>query len=325
MNTFRHLVWGWGLVGWLGIAQAQLAAPRFACDEPTFDFGERDNSTTVVHDFVIRNDGNATLEITGIRPSCGCTVANVSRPSLEPGQATTLTARFTLEGRTGPQHKTIAVESNDPRSPQSVLALTGTAVALVDVVPRTVYASNLLPGQAVTNVIKITSREDEPLEIVSIDTGNPLVRAEAVEVVAGREYDVVVRAGSDLPKGATYGRIALQTSSKRLPVANVAYRYNVIGEISVYPQELTMLEQDRPLNKTIVITPGTVTDFTVTEVRAPSSDIGVEISKLGGGRYRVVLSNIVPSRALDGKEVHVRTTAANMEDVPVRFRIIPRG
>jgi hypothetical protein len=205
-----------------------------------------------------------------------------------------------------------------------VLTLSGTATTLVEVAPRSLHAANLKSGMSVTNVIKVTSREDTPLAITDIDTGNPLVTAEVIEVTAGKAYDIVVRTSAELPKGPTFGRIAIRTTSPRLPLANVAFRYNVIGEISVYPQELAMLEQDTPLAKTLVVTPGTVSDFQITDIKVPSEAIKVNISKLGGGRFRVVLSNIVPTMELNGQAVHVLTTAANMEDVAVPFKVIRR-
>ena len=301
---------------------AQESAAKLTCDKPVFDFGQQDNSESIEHDFVIRNDGNETLEIIKAKPSCGCTVANISNKTVEPGATSIITAKLSLAGRTGKQHKTITVTSNDPQSPRSILTLKGEATTLVDVQPKSFHASNLTPGQIATNKIHVTSREDEPLEIISVETGTPLITAEIVEIEPGKKFEIIVLNAETLPKGPTFGRVVIKTSSKRRPIVNVAYRLVVVGEISVYPQEIAMVQQDTPLKKTLVVSPGTVTDFEVTDVEVPNEDIKVDIRNLSGGRYRVLLSNILPSIELNGKEIHVLTTATNMEDVTIPLKVI---
>ena len=42
-------------------------APRIVCDEPLFDFGEKNNTEFVEHDYPIRNSGTLSLEIRNVR------------------------------------------------------------------------------------------------------------------------------------------------------------------------------------------------------------------------------------------------------------------
>ena len=60
-------------------AATVAADPAIFCEEPSYDFGTQDSSQTVTHEFVILNKGDADLEILQARPSCGCTVANISQ------------------------------------------------------------------------------------------------------------------------------------------------------------------------------------------------------------------------------------------------------
>ncbi len=108
---------------------AETAAPKIVCDQMVYNFGERKNDQDVEHAYVIKNEGNATLEIKQARASCGCTVANIANKTVPPGEETTITAKLNLRGRLGPQHKTITVDSNDPRVPALVLTLEGNSLA----------------------------------------------------------------------------------------------------------------------------------------------------------------------------------------------------
>ena len=60
-------------------------APRLVCEQPTFEFGELDESAVVEHEFVLRNAGTAPLNITSVRAACGCTVASLQDPIVQPG------------------------------------------------------------------------------------------------------------------------------------------------------------------------------------------------------------------------------------------------
>ena len=52
-------------------------APKIVCDEPSYDFGERDNNGFVEHNYVVRNAGTLS-EIREVRASCGCTAVKPS-------------------------------------------------------------------------------------------------------------------------------------------------------------------------------------------------------------------------------------------------------
>lgn len=95
-------------------------APNIVCDQPLYDFGKT-SEASVTHEFVIRNTGELDLEIEKVRPTCGCTVAKLSRKVIPPGGTASIRSTLSLRGRKGRVKKSIRVESNDPD--QSVLNL----------------------------------------------------------------------------------------------------------------------------------------------------------------------------------------------------------
>lgn len=56
--------------------------------------GEPDSAGHVVHEFVIKNVGNATLALSEINSTCGCTVARVSKQEIEAGDQATIHVDF---------------------------------------------------------------------------------------------------------------------------------------------------------------------------------------------------------------------------------------
>src|SRR5437899_609724 len=60
--------------------------PKAVAVEPVVDVGTIAKGDNVTHDFVIKNEGAATLEITQVRPACGCTVVSFDK-TIAPGKS----------------------------------------------------------------------------------------------------------------------------------------------------------------------------------------------------------------------------------------------
>ena len=127
-----------------------------------------------------------------------------------------------------------------------------------------------------------------------------------------------------LPKGATTGRLVLKTSTSARPKINVPFRFNVVGELSVYPAEISLIPRDRPQTKIISVSPGLVKEFTIAQVIVPDESIQAVVEDLKGSRYRIVLKNIVRAEELDGKSVKITTSAPGMESFEIPFKVMIR-
>jgi len=303
-----------------GFAQDE-PAPKLVCDEPVYEFGEVDNTKKVEHDFIIRNEGNTTLNISNVKAACGCTVANVSTKLVPPGESSTISAVLNLSGKDGVMNKRITVHSNDPNSKQTILSLKGKATSLVSYTPRSMMTPSLVHGELATNIITVTSLEDSPLEVSIENIGSKHLEAELLEKENDKEVKVRVTTKPSLPKGATTGRLVLKTSTSARPLINVPFRFNVVGELSVYPAEISLIPRDRPQTKIISVSPGLVKEFTIDQVIVPDDGIQASVEDLKGNRYRIVLKNILRSEELDGKFVRILTTAPNMESIEIPFKV----
>ena len=70
----------------------------------------------VVATFPFTNAGTEPVTITSLRTSCDCTTASLAKHTYAPGEGGSITATFTVGGRTGPQTKTILVQTTDKRT-----------------------------------------------------------------------------------------------------------------------------------------------------------------------------------------------------------------
>jgi hypothetical protein len=89
--------------------------------------------------FNYENKGDAPIHIKAVKPSCGCTTAALAKNDVAPGEKGTITATFNIGDRTGVQVKTVTVETDDPKAPQTVLTFKATIAQMLDVTPNLVF------------------------------------------------------------------------------------------------------------------------------------------------------------------------------------------
>jgi len=65
------------------------------------------------------------LIIRKVNSSCGCTAVSPKEKVIRPGQSSSIKAVFSSGTRVGRQNKSITVITNDPKSPNLVLRVTG--------------------------------------------------------------------------------------------------------------------------------------------------------------------------------------------------------
>ena len=89
--------------------------------------------------FKYENKGDAPVHIKAVKPSCGCTTAALAKNEVAPGEKGEITATFNIGDRTGVQVKTVTVETDDPKAPQTVLTFKATIAQLLDLQPTFVF------------------------------------------------------------------------------------------------------------------------------------------------------------------------------------------
>jgi hypothetical protein len=206
------------------------AQPRIACDETTFNFGSIYQEESVTHEFIIRNLGDAPLEIKKVTSSCGCTAALASDRLLKPGGQGAIQVTFNSGRMRDRVTKHIYVESNDSAQPRLILTITGAVKVEVDLVPSGLYVGNLQVGQSAERDIFIRPAEVKRFRILQAKADHPGVTV-SKPVPAGDKlggYRVTIRVGplDTAQRISTY--VILQTD---LPHAKVL-RIAVYGRVS---------------------------------------------------------------------------------------------
>lgn len=308
----------------ISAAVETVPAPNIVCDEPVFDFQVVDNSQTVKHTFVLRNDGDVTLEITDVKPDCGCTVAKISSHSIAPGEEAALDVELKLKGRYGFQNKRIRIFNNDPDTPSYAVTLTGKASSLVDVSPRNITARGTLTEPIGVQTVKVTSAISHPLTIVSVDTGNAHVEADFEAINEGFSYEVTLSPKESMPGGQMQGNLRIYTSSEAYPDITVPYMLILADSDFVLAPKALLLKENpnEPIIRQVVLRPGLVKKFTVTEVIPPNDEIQVDIRAVRDGTM-IRLRELRVTRDLDDTVIRILTDVEGADPVELPIRVLP--
>ena len=93
-----------------------FAQPEIKFENTTYDFGKiKEEGGKVTGKFIFTNVGNEPLELTNVRPGCGCTAANYSKGAIAPGEQGFIEATYNPYNRPGAFNKNIRVTTNEPR------------------------------------------------------------------------------------------------------------------------------------------------------------------------------------------------------------------
>ncbi|MEK7821989.1 MAG: DUF1573 domain-containing protein, partial [Planctomycetota bacterium] len=91
--------------------------PRLTVPESIHSFGQIYRGEKVRHHFLLKNAGEAELEIRRVRASCGCTAAEPSQKVVPPGGEAHVEVTFDSKNFVGKVTKTVMVDTNDPSEP----------------------------------------------------------------------------------------------------------------------------------------------------------------------------------------------------------------
>lgn len=299
-----------------------IQGPRIFCEEPNFDFGAVDNQNTIEHTFVFKNIGDTTLEISSVRPACGCTVADMSEKVIPPGGESHLTARLSLQGRTGPQSKAITINSNDPENPQFRVNMSGTIQQALQVSPDRLIFGQMGPGQEAELFVELIGTSTESFTVQKIETTDERLFATAEVIEEGKRHRISAKIKTTDQSGPINAVVRITTDHPARPVIDVPVAANVVGELIFAPSEIALpAGTETPMTRYIVIRKGAAANFEIKEVIPPDPSIKVNIFPFGDQGFRIQLENIIPSPDLDGRMIKVLTTAETMSEINIPLRI----
>jgi hypothetical protein len=169
---------------------------RIEISEKNWDFGSIPKGSIVAHAYKIKNTGTDTLQITNVKPTCGCTLAPLSSNSIAPGQEADLTANFNSEKFNGRVNKAINIDCSDPIQPYiKVLfsAIINNPLLTVTPEPAEVDFGAVKIGKSSQKTITIVNGEDKAIKLKIIEQGKSIkAQAPATSIPAHGKAEITL-------------------------------------------------------------------------------------------------------------------------------------
>jgi Protein of unknown function (DUF1573) len=279
-------------------ATAGATQPKAVAVQPIKDVGAVPKGDKVTHDFEIRNDGNAALEITDVKPACGCTVANYDR-SIAPGGIGKVHVVVDTATFTGPIAKGVTVFTNDASNPQVELTVRAKVEPYIAVKPG--YARYTIVREEAkegTIVQTLYAPDGSPMDVVKVDSPWPYLSVTFREAQEGerlpeikvKQWRVETKLSSEAPVGPLAGYVTVHTNHAKQKVVEIPVSGFVRPVLAVTPPkaDFGQIDLKEPRRKTLDVKNFATEPIKVIGVDTPGRGIEAKIEPLQEGREYTV-------------------------------------
>jgi Protein of unknown function (DUF1573) len=273
------------VLAWL-VPVVAWAGPRLAVNEAVWDFGVATNRQDITHEFVIRNAGDAALEISRVVSSCeACLSAWVDKKSISPGETGRVHSRLDLRKLRGGVSRSISIFCNDVDQPSFLLGIAGVVAPNYAVTPPEIYLDlTAAPPLTVARILPLIKLQ-APLAQVQIDNTN--MTAQVTED-GPNEFVLTVRAAASTPRGRTPFNVTVLSSNSSDPPCLIQGNAHNPPDLEVIPGALEFRPQAAPQVRMLWIRQRGAAPMALLDVIAPSDQIQSTVEPDSTGyNYRI--------------------------------------
>lgn len=295
----------------------RIQGPRIEFANPVFDFGTLDSGEVVKHAFIFTNTGSATLEITAVKPACGCTTSDTWDRTVEPGKTGKIPIEFNSKGFGGDLKKTVRVSSNDSSQTNVTLQIKGTVWRAFDIVPHFAYF-NFLPGakEKQTRTVRIKSNLEEPIVLSDPAWTNKNFNVVLKTVKEGKEFELTLSADPVQGSGPANTLIELKTSSPKSPVIQVTAAAYAQPLLSIFPTRITLPTSpvQNAVHSTVNIRNNSTNRLELTEATINAEGLEVTLKEVQQGKIFTLAVNVPEGFVLPQDKNIELAVKSNFED-----------
>lgn len=276
--------------------------PTIDIVEKIKDFGVIAKGERLVAVYEVRNTGQAPLQITQVRPTCGCTVADFDR-LIPPGGVGKIRAEVETASFSGPNSKAILVFSNDLTNPQVNLVVKFDVRSFIEVLPRAlILFKNLMSGEATTEKVTLVSADGADFEVTGVDAGGgpyqvtyrKLSESEQIAGRKGSQWEVMIAVPADAPEGTLNHKINVKTTAAKAPEVPINVTGAIRPVVQVIPAQANLgkVRSDAPVGSNVLLVNNRQSNrLEITEAVIDNKYFKTDIIPLQAGlRFQVAVS-----------------------------------
>jgi len=285
------------------LAASLFAQPRATIAEPIKELGTFYQDQLIECDFILKNEGNVTLQINDVKPACGCTIAEYDK-TIEPGKTGKVHAKVNISTFSGQISKGVTVLTNDVSNPQIELTVKAIVKPIIAVKPG--YARfNVLQGEmdSAKTVQVLAPSDGTAFNVLSatlpVDGAKVSFReatdAERIPDIPGKQWAVEIKLTDDARLGPLADYVIITTDHPKQKEIKIGISGMVRPACRVEPQMMnfgTVKMGDDRLMRRVQIRGNSLTrTFTVTKAETTVKGIAVDLKPTGyKNEYEIMLT-----------------------------------
>ncbi len=252
--------------------------------QTTFEVGEVRTGVVLTPRFAFSNVGTAPVEITEVRPGCGCLKPRLTRRTLAPGE----TGQIDLEVDTrresaGPHVWQLGVRwQRGTAVEETTLRVVGHVVTEVTVQPATV---TLLADEPGDTAVVVTDLRPTPLSVRAVTTTSPRLQALAgpprQSPLKHRTWNIKLEVDAACPPGRHDEVLTVHTDDPGYPTLEVPVTVvkRAPGRVQVQPKSIVfLLAAGQDSRRSVVLSDGQGQPVVVESVSADHEALACAVS-----------------------------------------------
>jgi len=306
---------------------ASSSGPRIQFATPVYDFQRAAPGESLKYSFIFTNAGNQPLEISAVRPGCGCTTAGEWTRRVKAGRTGLVPIQLKVEDAwpSGPITKTVTVDCNDPIQPWVVLQIQGTVWKPIDVAPMLASFNLATDSSAASTSVRIFNNTGEPIVLSAPRINHPAFSVVLRTNQPDKEFELIVAFRPPFTPGTIQGQIKLKTSSSALREIAVPVYANVQPVIVVMPPQIILraLQPGASSTPTVTIRNNGTNSLTLSNPLVSAKNVSVQIKELDPGRtFAATLNFPLDFEILDGQSVMFSVKSSHPQFPEIKVPII---
>lgn len=281
---------------WMVEGGPLFAAPRIEVEQPVLNFGVVTNLSELVHDFVIRNTGDAPVQVSRVLSSCNvCLQAGMANLEIPPGGSNAVHCHLDLRLLRGNVSRVVLVECNDPSNPAVALTLEGTVVPCYQVIPSEL-SIDIAQGEtaATANISPLIPLRAGLSQVVCDDTN---IEA-GISAAPFTGFLLSVRLKTMPPRGDSVVRLTLRSSDSNDPPCQLTVGVHHPEDLEWLPPRLVFQPQAWEQVRVLLLRQHGTNPLTLLDVVPSSNKYHCEIEPMGWN-YRIYVTAVGQDAAAD--------------------------
>ncbi len=210
---------GSGTTSSVGLPKAELP------DGNTFEFEQMRYGSSMSHSFKVRNAGTGVLRLTVGGSTCKCTVGELSKGSLEPGEETEINLTWRGPAVSVNFGQTATVNTNDPETPELKFQISGSVIDSFVFEPADIELGDFGPDVPIHKEFMVYCYADEDFELarmqwthaatekfVKLEYEEVPIDSESKHSQASRTYQCKLDIRAGMPIGLVTSSISFLTN-----------------------------------------------------------------------------------------------------------------